>query len=152
MQPDETSRDRPVRPTAEAGGEAPVDVVIDPSVAAAIAMHAAGSVPGVVRLEPRMTGLVASLATRARHSLGRGGPAPVDGVVVDIHGATASVHVDLTTAAGAHVATVARHVQAAVAHVLRVDAGLTAAAVSVSVLDIDFPGAAATDPMPGRRP
>lgn len=138
----EASRLQAHRPAGPSGPSAPVEVVIDETVAAAIAARAARTVEGVVRLEPGLSGLVTHLAARARHQVrqgGPGGPVPTEGIEVDVDGSTARVHIDLATRADAHTATVAHQVQAAVAHALKANAGLTTTQVSVSVLDIDQP-------------
>ncbi len=139
MSDDEASRDQRDVPRAR---PARVEVVIDETVAAAIAAHAACTVTGVARLEPGLSGLVTHLAARARHQLrqdGAGGPPPTEGVDVEVDGSTARVHVDLATAADAQATAVAHRVQDAIAQALLVDAGLTVTTVSVSVLDIDQP-------------
>lgn len=140
-------------PHGHAGGTAPVEVVIDSSVAAAIAAHAACTVAGVVRLEPGLNGLVTHVAARARHQI-RGGdaarPAPTEGVDVTVEGTTAQVHVDLSTSADARAATVALQVQDAVARALYSGAGLTVTTVSVSVLDIHHPRPAEIDATRGQ--
>lgn len=120
------------------------ELVIDDTVAAAIAAHAARSVPGVIRLEPGLSGFVTHLAGRARHQLrpgDAGGPASTEGVEASVDGGTARVHVDLSTSAEAQAATIAQAVQEAVPAALRADAGLIATEVSVSVLDITQPHA-----------
>lgn len=130
------------REDVPSGRPAPVEVIIDATVAAAIAAHAACTVAGVVRLEPGLSGLVTHLAARARHQVRQAdpsGPAPAEGVEVDVDGATARVHIDLVTSAGPQAATVAHQVQAAVAQSLLVNAGVTVTRVSVSILDIDQP-------------
>lgn len=139
---DGMSEDPPGRSTS-------VEVVIDESVAGAIAAHAASTVGGVVRLEPGLGALVTHLTARARDQIRRGDPgrpAPTEGVEVTVDGSTLRVHIDLATSSDHQAASVAHQVQATVAARLLADAGLSATAVSVSVLDIDQPGP------PGRVP
>lgn len=128
-----------------------VEVVIDDSVAAAIAARAAATVAGVIRLEPGLSGLASHLAARARQQVRRGdldAPAATEGVQVTVEGTSVAVAVDLATDAAAQAAAVAQAVQAAVADALLVDAGLTATRVTVSILDIERPATArqAADP------
>lgn len=115
------------------------EVVIDETVAAAIAAHAASTVVGVARLEPGLSGLITHLAGRARQQVRHGdpaGPAPTEGVEAEVRGSTARVHVDLATTGNVQAADAAHQVQAAVAQALLADAGLTVTTVTVSILDI----------------
>jgi len=130
----------------EAPGAVAFEVVVDGAVAAAVAAHAARGVPGVLRLEPGMSGLLSDIAARARHQVrpgAAGEPAPTEGVVVELDGAAATVHVDLALHPGDAVVDVAHRVQSAVAEAVRRDAGLQVRAVSVSVLHIDTAAAGA---------
>lgn len=120
----------------------PVELIIDETVAAAIAAHAAGAVPDVVRLEPGLSGLITHLAAHARDQLRPADSdraAPTEGVDVDVDGSTARVHLNVVTCGDTQAATVAHQVQSAVAQALKANAGLTATVISVSILDIERP-------------
>ncbi len=112
-------------------------------VVAAVAVRAAREVPGVVRLEPGLAGLVGSLVRTARQQLKGLDPAPTEGVRVSLDPdrvASLRVEIDLVTSGQDQVASVATRVQRAVAAEVRAATGLPVSSVIVSVLDIELAG------------
>ncbi len=114
--------------------------VIGESVLAAITVRAATAVPGVVRVEPGLTGLVASVARTARQRLKGLDPAPTEGVRVtvehDLAGAS-SVRLTVAVAVRGRAVEIGAAVQRAVAASVAASAGVTVSAVTVSIMDID---------------
>ncbi|MEO6085037.1 MAG: Asp23/Gls24 family envelope stress response protein [Umezawaea sp.] len=122
-----------------------MESVITEPVIAAIAAHAATSVAGVTRLEPGVTGLVASLARTARQRIKNLDPAPTEGVRVSVHhtpdtaAATIRLEIDLAVSGYDQAAAVAQTVQRTVARAVTAATGLSTSAVSVFVLNIEIP-------------
>jgi uncharacterized alkaline shock family protein YloU len=121
------------------------EVVLSAAVLAAIAVRGATSVPGVVRTEPGMSGLVSSLVRLVRQRSKGLDPAATEGarVVVEQDAAGASVmrvEVAVCVSGQRNASVVGQDVQATVARVLTEATGLTPASVSVSILDIDVTG------------
>jgi uncharacterized alkaline shock family protein YloU len=122
------------------------EVVLSEAVIAAVAVRGATGVPGVVRTEPGLSGLMYSLVRLARQRSKGLEPAPTDGVRVVVEQDSAGVPVVRVEIAlcisGQHRASaVGQAVQVAVARALTDATGLTPASVSVSILDIDVAGA-----------
>jgi len=115
--------------------------VIGESVLAAITVRAATAVPGVVRVEPGLTGLVASVARATRQRLKGLDPAPTEGVRVtvehDLAGAS-SVRLTVAVAVRGRAVEIGAAVQRAVAASVAASAGVTVSAVTVSIMDIDL--------------
>lgn len=121
------------------------EVVLSEAVIAAIAVHGATSVPGVVRTEPGLSGLVYSLVRLARQRIKGLEPAPTEGVRVIVERDSAGVSVvRVEIAVGISgqrkASAVGQAVQVAVARALAEATGLTPASVSVSILDIEIVG------------
>lgn len=116
----------------------PIETVISSSVIAAIAAHAATKVPGVARLEPGLRGLAGSLTRIARQRIKGLDPAPTEGVRAFTEDGEVRVEVDLATSGQVQAAATAQAVQRAVTRAVAEATGLTPAAVSVSVLDIEL--------------
>lgn len=122
------------------------EVVLSEAVIAAVAVRGANSVPGVVRTEPGLSGLVSSLVRLARQRSKGLEPAPTEGVRVvveqDSAGASAvRVEIAVCISGQGRASAVGRAVQVAVARALAEATGLAPASVSVSILDIDVTGA-----------
>nr|WP_208406288.1 Asp23/Gls24 family envelope stress response protein [Amycolatopsis granulosa] len=114
-----------------------VEWIVEDAVVAAVAAHAARSVPGVARLEPGVAGLVRGWG-RARWQQVKGlTPAPADGVTVRRAGDEFEVCVGIATRAGTQVAAVALAVQHEVRAALIRDTGVVPGQVSVTVLDVE---------------
>jgi uncharacterized alkaline shock family protein YloU len=112
-------------------------------VVAAVAVRAASAVPGVVRLEPGLAGLVGSLVRNARQQLKGLDPAPTEGVRVSLdpdRAASLRLEVDVVTSGQDQVAAVAARVQRAVASEVRAATGLPVSSVIVSIMDIELTG------------
>ncbi|MBF6174862.1 Asp23/Gls24 family envelope stress response protein [Nocardia blacklockiae] len=117
---------------------APVtEVVVADPVLAGVAARAAAAVPGVLRLEPGVLGLVGQLARSGRQLLTGQESVPSGGVRIRRAGEWLKISVDLTVAAGGHVGDVCRDVQRSVARVVTEQTGVTVDEVSVTVLDIE---------------
>lgn len=118
--------------------------VITSPVIAAIAAHAVMTVAGVVRLEPGLLGLAASLAHAARQRITGLDPTPTGGVRVVTGGThtapSVRLEIDLATSCHDQTAAIAQDVQRAVTRAVTVATGLTPTAVTVSVLDISLGG------------
>ncbi|MFI6869477.1 Asp23/Gls24 family envelope stress response protein [Nocardia sp. NPDC050406] len=114
------------------------EYVIADSVVASVAARAAASVPGVVRLEPGLRGLVVGLARSGRQLLGRAESAPADGVrVTRTANGGYGVQVDLSLGAGCRAAEVGARVQDAVVRTVLEQTGVTVDEVAVTILDIE---------------
>jgi uncharacterized alkaline shock family protein YloU len=124
-------------PDALSDNAPPVECVVAPPVVAAVAAHAAGAVSGVVRLEPRLTGLVTSLLRSARQRVKGLDPAPTDGVQCDIVEGRARLEINLVTSGQDQAIAVAQRVQRAVAHAVTDATGLPVTEVAVCILDIE---------------
>jgi uncharacterized alkaline shock family protein YloU len=122
------------------------EAVLSEAVIAAVAVRGATSVPGVVRTEPGLSGLVYSLVRLARQRSKGLEPAPTEGVRVrverDITGASVvRVEIGVCISGQRKASVVGQDVQVSVARALTEATGLTPASVSVSILDIDVIGA-----------
>jgi uncharacterized alkaline shock family protein YloU len=122
------------------------EAVLSEAVIAAVAVRGATSVPGVVRTEPGLSGLVYSLVRLARQRSKGLGPVPTEGVRVIVErdsAGTPAVRVEIAVCVSGQrtVSVVGQEVQVAVGRALTEAAGLTPASVSVSILDIDLSGA-----------
>ncbi|WP_351224471.1 Asp23/Gls24 family envelope stress response protein [Streptomyces sp. NPDC002133] len=121
--------------------------VIAEPVIAAVAARAAVGVPGVVRLEPGLTGLASRMTRSARQKINGLTPAPTEGVTaMGDHSAgpsTLRVSIDLVTSGQDQAGAVARAVQREVTRAVGDATGLTPQAVVVSVMDIDTYGTGA---------
>jgi uncharacterized alkaline shock family protein YloU len=122
------------------------EVVLSEAVIAAVAVRGANSVPGVVRTEPGLSGLVYSLVRLARQRSKGLEPAPTEGVRVLVEqdsagAATVRVEIAVCISGQRRASSVGQAVQGAVARALAEATGLTPASVSVSILDIDVTGA-----------
>jgi uncharacterized alkaline shock family protein YloU len=125
-------------PGALSDSAPPAECVVAPPVVAAVAVHAAGAVSGVVRLEPRLTGLVTSMVRAARQRVKGLDPAPTEGVRCDIVDGQVWLEIDLVTSGQDQAIAVARRVQHTVARAVTSATGLAVASVTVSVLDIEM--------------
>ncbi|HEY1916495.1 MAG TPA: Asp23/Gls24 family envelope stress response protein [Streptosporangiaceae bacterium] len=115
------------------------------SVVAAIAVHAATQVPGVLRMEPGLSGLVTSVTRSLRQRLAGVDPAPAEGARAEID--DGKVWLDVAVAVGRQdqAAAVGQAVQRAVAQAVRDATGYPVGEVAVSILHID-PGPDPADP------
>jgi len=125
-------------------GRAPLfDCVVGASVVAAVAVHAA-AMPGVVRVEPGLVGLVGSVVRAARQRIKGLDPAPTEGARVEFEradggndgGRTVRVEVDVVISGQDQAAAVGHALQRAVASAVTQATGLTVADVGVSIIDI----------------
>jgi uncharacterized alkaline shock family protein YloU len=122
------------------------EAVLSEAVVAAIAVRGATSVPGVLRTEPDLSGLVHSLVRLARQRSKGLEPAPTEGVrvIVEQDSAGASlVRVEIAVCVSGRrtASVVGQAVQVEVARAIAEATGLTPASVSVSILDIEVAGA-----------
>ncbi|MFE7775184.1 Asp23/Gls24 family envelope stress response protein [Streptomyces sp. NPDC057445] len=121
--------------------------VISEPVIAAVAVRAAVGVPGVVRLEPGLTGLASQVARSVRQKINGLAPAPTEGVRVTVdHSAMPSilrVSIDLVASGQDQAGIVGRAVQREVSRAVATATGLTPQAVVVSIMDIDSYGTGA---------
>lgn len=121
------------------------EVVLSEAVIAAVAVRGETSVPGVVRTEPGLSGLMYSLVRLARQRSKGLMPAPTEGVrvIVERDSAGASmvrVEIAVCISGQRKASVVGQAVQTAVSSALTEATGLTPASVSVSILDIDVIG------------
>jgi len=138
--------DRGTSEVRDAGADrAPLfECVVRASVVAAVAVHAAAAVPGVVRVEPGLVGLVASVVRTARQRIKGLDPAPTEGVRVEFEpagsgnngGHTVRVEVDVVISGQDQAAAMGHAVQCAVAGAVNGATGLTVSEVGVSIIDI----------------
>lgn len=120
------------------------ECVVGASVVAAVAVHAAAAVPGVVRVEPGLVGLVGSVVRTARQRIKGLDPAPTEGARVEFEraeggndsGRTVRVEVDVVISGQDRAAAVGHALQRAVASAVTEATGLTVAEVGVSIIDI----------------
>lgn len=112
------------------------EAAVAPSVLAAVAVHAAGQVPGVVRVEPGVAGLVTSALRTARQRIKGLAPAPTEGARVT---AGTPPQVEVGVAVRGQAMAVGHAVQAAVTDELASALGVTDVVVAVSILDIELP-------------
>jgi uncharacterized alkaline shock family protein YloU len=138
--------DRGTSDTRDAGaGQAPLfECVVGASVVAAVAVHAAAAVPGVVRVEPGLAGLVGSMVRAARQRIKGLDPAATEGARVEFvqadsgndGGRAVRVEVDVVISGQDQAAAVGHALQRAVASAVTQATGLTVAEVGVSIIDI----------------
>ncbi|MER5465980.1 Asp23/Gls24 family envelope stress response protein [Streptomyces sp. NPDC002668] len=121
--------------------------VIAEPVIAAVAARAAVGVPGVVRLEPGLTGLASQVTRSARQKIHGLAPAPTEGVKVTADRSAVPsirrVSVGLVTSGQDQAVAVGRAVQREVTRAVADATGLTPQAVVVSIMDIDVYGTGA---------
>ena len=138
--------DRDTSDPRDAGaGRVPLfECVVGASVVAAVAVQAAAAVPGVVRVEPGLVGLVGSVVRTARQRIKGLAPAPTEGARVTFEqagggndsGRTVRVEVDVVISGQDQAAAVGHALQRAVAGAVTEATGLTVTEVSVSIIDI----------------
>jgi uncharacterized alkaline shock family protein YloU len=123
---------------AQDAGHAPTfEYAVGSSVVAAVAVHAAVAVPGVLRVEPGLAGLVGSVVRTARQRIKGLEPAPTEGARVEfVRADTVRVEVDVVISGQDQAAAVGHALQRAVADAVSEATGLTVAEVGVSVIDI----------------
>ena len=107
------------------------------AVIAGVAADAALNTPGVVRLEPGFTGLLANLVHTARQRWHGVDPVPLDGVRVRIAGGRRRIHVGVVLSGADPAAVVGRAVQRAVARAVPEQTGVPVSEVFVSIIDIE---------------
>lgn len=123
-------------------GHAPLfECVVGASVVAAVAVRAATAVPGVVRVEPGLVGLVGSVVRAARQRTKGLDPAPTEGARVEFEQAsggarTVRVDVDVVTSGQDQATAVGQALQRAVASAVTEATGLAVTEVRVSIIDI----------------
>jgi uncharacterized alkaline shock family protein YloU len=114
--------------------------VAETPVAEKLAALTALSTPGVIRLEPSISALAASLSRRALggwRSGGNGALPLTAGVRADILDGAVTVEVALAIELGRSVPDVAADAQSRVADALRELGGFTVASVTILVVDVD---------------
>lgn len=111
------------------------EAVVAPAVVAAVAARVAVGVPGVVRVEPGVGGLLASALRTARQRVRGLSPATTEGVRVSV--APAAVRVEVDVAVRGQALAVGEAVRVAVAAELVAVTGVVAV-VTVRVLDIEL--------------
>ena len=114
--------------------------VAETPVAEKLAALTALSTPGVIRLEPSISALAASLKRRALggwRSGGNGALPLTAGVRADIIDGAVTVEVALAIELGRPVPEVAADAQSRVADALRELGGFTVASVTILVVDVD---------------
>jgi uncharacterized alkaline shock family protein YloU len=118
--------------------------VVREPVIAAIAAHAALGVPGVLRMEPSLAGLVTSMTRSIRQRLAGVDAAPTDGARAEVDGGRVWLEIALAIGRRDQAAEVGQAVQRAVVEAVWEATGYPVAEVAVSILHIE--------PGPGRRP
>jgi uncharacterized alkaline shock family protein YloU len=114
--------------------------VAETPVAEKLAALTALSTPGVIRLEPSISALAASLSRRALggwRSGGNGALPLTAGVRADILDGAVTVEVALAIELGRSVPDVAADAQSRIADALRELGGFTVASVTILVVDVD---------------
>ena len=112
--------------------------VVEAPVAEKLAALTALGTPGVIRLEPSISALAASLSRRALAGRTGGGVLPpTAGVRVEITDGAATVEVALSIELGRPVPDVAADAQQRVADALRELGGFAVASVTILVVDVD---------------
>jgi uncharacterized alkaline shock family protein YloU len=112
--------------------------VAETPVAEKLAALTALGTPGVIRLEPSISALAASLSRRALAGrTGGGGLPPTAGVRAEITDGAVTVEIALTTELGRPVPDVAADAQRRVADALRELGGFTVASVTILIVDVD---------------
>jgi len=123
------------------------DIVIREPVLAAVAAEAAVKVPGVLRLQPGLPGLVTGAMRAARERLTGRPLSATEGVHVDVDTApdgtvtAARLTLDLVISAQDQAAAVAASVRRTVAASVTAATGIPVASVTVTILDIEPAGA-----------
>jgi uncharacterized alkaline shock family protein YloU len=116
--------------------------VVETPVAEKIAALTALATPGVIRLEPSISALAASLGRRALggwRSTGNGTLPPTAGVRAGVTGDRVTVEVALAVELGRSVPVVAADAQQRIADALRELGSFTVESVTVLVVDVDQP-------------
>jgi uncharacterized alkaline shock family protein YloU len=119
--------------------------VVETPVAEKIAALTALATPGVIRLEPSISALAASLGRRALggpgswRSSGNGTLPPTAGVRAEITGDQVTVEVALAVELGRSVPVVAADAQQRIADALRELGSLRVESITVLVVDVDQP-------------
>jgi uncharacterized alkaline shock family protein YloU len=129
--------DRGTSDARDAGRSPLFEYAVGSSVVAAVAVHAAVAVPGVLRVEPGLAGLVGSVVRTARQRIKGLEPAPTEGARVEfVRADTVRVEVDVVISGQDQATAVGHALQRAVAGAVSEATGLTVAEVGVSVIDI----------------
>lgn len=125
-------------PPGAGAGRAPLfECVVGASVVAAVAVRAAIAVPGVVRVEPGLVGLMGSGLRAARQRIKGLIPTPTEGARVEFEQTdTVRVEVDVVISGQDQAAAVGHALQRAVAGAITEATGLTVTEVGVSIIDI----------------
>lgn len=123
----------------EGGGTPPTSVVIREPVLAAVAAEAACRVPGVVRLEAGVLGLVSGMVRGARERVCGRALADTDGVRVEVGEDGARIAVDLVVSGRDQAAAVAGAVRRTVGAAVTAATGVPVASVVVTILDVEPP-------------
>jgi len=115
--------------------------VVETPVAEKLAALTALGTPGVIRLEPSISALAASLSRRALGGWrsGNGALPPTAGVRVEIIDGAVTVEVALSIELGRPVPDVAADAQQRVADALRELGGFAVDSVTILVVDVDRP-------------
>jgi uncharacterized alkaline shock family protein YloU len=113
------------------------DFDIRESVVAAIAVQAATGVPGVLRMEPGLSGLVTSVTRSLRQRLAGVDPAPAEGARAEIDNGRVWLEVAIAVSARDQAAAVGQAVQRAVAQAVRDATGYPVGEVAVSILHVE---------------
>lgn len=129
-------------------------IIIAEPVAEKIAAAAVLSTPGILRLEPGIGALAASLARRAARGWQADGQSPpTAGVRAEITGGTVAIEVSVAVELGRPVPEVAAAAQRNIARALTEFGGLAVGTISVLVADVDQapPPSVPGGPDPDRR-
>jgi uncharacterized alkaline shock family protein YloU len=137
----------PEPPTPEPHTEPELSYDVRDSVVAAIAVHAATQVPGVLRMEPGLSGLVTSATRSLRQRMAGVDAAPAEGAKAEIDDGRVWLDVAVAVSAHGEATAVGQAVQRAVAQAVRDATGYPVGGVAVSILHVD-PGAGAGQAMP----
>jgi uncharacterized alkaline shock family protein YloU len=127
----------PAAPPSGSPPALPVDYAVREPVIAAIAVHAATQVPGVLRMEPGLSGLVTSVTRSLRQRLAGVDAAPTEGARVEIDGGRVWLDLSVAISGRGQVAEVGQAVQRAVAQAVYDATGYPVAEVAVSILHIE---------------
>ena len=128
------------------------EVVVSKVVLGKLAAYTARHTDGVARLEPGVAEMVSQLGRWGREQATGRPELPHEGVHVQSRHDGVHVHLDIATAGRFRAADVAHRLRDAVAAHLTRAAGVVVAAVTVTVLDVDFDDGLLTDaPEPRHR-
>lgn len=146
--PPQPTRRRSRRPASPPGAAppvlaGPVEFAVRETVVAAVAVHAAVAVPGVLRMEPGLSGLVTSVTRSIRQRLAGVDAAPTDGARVEIDGGRVWLDVSIGISGRDQAAAVGAAVQRAVIRAVEEFTGCPVAEAGVAILHIDPAGGAA---------